>query len=202
MPQLENGFTQIANEIMEALIKYRIPGEQMQCLLFIIRKTYGWKKKEDAISLSQFVEATGLVKPSICRAINKLKTKNIIFVNKKANKIHATYKFNKIYNTWKALTKKLTINKKANLPLAKKRHTKETTTKERKKIDKRKFLDFVLLTDDEHKNLISKFGKTETLEWIERLNEYIGSKGKKYKSHYFTILSWERKDKKNDRHNI
>ncbi len=79
---------------------------------------------------------------------------------------------------------------------------KEEEVDKEKKIYKRKFLDFVLLTNDEHEKLISKFGKTETLEWIERLNEYVGSKGKKYKSHYHTILTWSRKDKKNDRHNI
>jgi hypothetical protein len=31
-------------------------------------------------------------------------------------------------------------------------------------------------------------------EKIERLNNYIGSSGKKYKSHYHTILNWSRND--------
>jgi phage replication O-like protein O len=113
-PQLENGYTKIATEIMEALIKYRIPGEQMQCLLFIIRKTYGWHKKEDEISLSQFMEATGLIKPSVCRAINNLKLKNVIFVSKKANRTHPTYSFNKKHTEWKALAKKIIVSKKDN----------------------------------------------------------------------------------------
>ena len=29
---------------------------------------------------------------------------------------------------------------------------------------------------------------------MERLSEYIQSKGKRYKSHYATILAWARKD--------
>ena len=37
---------------------------------------------------------------------------------------------------------------------------------------------------------------TKTLDYIERLSEYLASKGKKYKSHYATILSWSRKDDK------
>ena len=57
-PQLENGYTRIANEIMNALIKYRIAGEQMQCLLHIIRQTYGWGRKSDKISITQFEKAT------------------------------------------------------------------------------------------------------------------------------------------------
>lgn len=67
--------------------------------------------------------------------------------------------------------------------------------KEKKIIkEKEKYLDFVLLTEEEHKKLLNKLGKNRTEEMIERLNNYIGSQGKKYKSHYFTILSWDRKD--------
>ena len=29
---------------------------------------------------------------------------------------------------------------------------------------------------------------------MEKLNSYIGSKGKKYKSHYHTLISWLKKD--------
>lgn len=105
-PQLENGFLRLANEIVDALAAYRIPGEQMQCLLFILRKTYGFGKKEDAISYSQFCDATGLKKPSVCRALNNLFKKKII--NKKVNGNIATYSFNKTYSQWASLTKKLT----------------------------------------------------------------------------------------------
>jgi len=66
-PQKENGYTAIANEIMDALIKIRVPGEAMQILLVILRKTYGWNKRQDAISLSQFFKDTGMKKPSIIR---------------------------------------------------------------------------------------------------------------------------------------
>ncbi len=60
------------------------------------------------------------------------------------------------------------------------------------------YLDFVFLTEEEHKKLIDKLGKDKTKEMIKRLNNYIGSKGKKYKSHYFTILNWMEKDNKKD----
>jgi len=52
----------------------------------------------------------------------------------------------------------------------------------------------VHLTDEEMQKLIDQFGKQNTQERIERLSEYIASKGKKYKSHYATILAWARKD--------
>ena len=106
-PQLENGYVKIANEIMDALIAYRIPGEERQCLDFIIRKTYGYNKKEDIISNSQFVVATGLKKANICRAIRNLISKNIVI--KKDNKNIPSYRFNKNYHSWKVLSKKITV---------------------------------------------------------------------------------------------
>ena len=134
-PQLEEGYTKIANEIMEALAKIRISGEEWQILNVILRKTYGYNKKEDWISLSQFCLATGLTKSSICRAIHKLLIKNTI--DKKDNGSAPLYSFNKDFDTWKPLTKKIMltklikgIDKKDNLPLTKKRHTKDNITKD------------------------------------------------------------------------
>lgn len=130
-PQIEEGYTKIANEIMEALMKIRIPGEAMQMLLTILRKTYGYNKKEDVISLSQFNLYTGIIKPSIIRGIKQLISMNLIY--KKVNGQTASYCFNKDYSTWKPLAKKLTISKNANnrlrkskFSLAKKLHTKES----------------------------------------------------------------------------
>ena len=63
------------------------------------------------------------------------------------------------------------------------------------KVQKIKFLDSVYLTEEEHQKLIELYGEKNTKEYIETLNDYIESKGKKYKSHYHTILAWHRKDK-------
>lgn len=110
-PQKENGYTPIANEIMEALIKYRIPGQQMQCLLLIIRKTYGFRKKVDIIALSQFVKYTKLKRQHAFRALKELENKNII-VTKFDYKGGKTYRFNKNYSQWKVYPKKVTVTKK------------------------------------------------------------------------------------------
>jgi len=50
--------------------------------------------------------------------------------------------------------------------------------------------DNVLLTDDEY----HKLENSNLLTYIDRLSSYIESKGKRYKSHYATILNWSRKD--------
>jgi Asp-tRNA(Asn)/Glu-tRNA(Gln) amidotransferase C subunit len=51
----------------------------------------------------------------------------------------------------------------------------------------------VLLTDDEMQKLAAEISNYE--EYIEKLSHYIESNGKKYKSHYATILMWHRKDR-------
>lgn len=111
-PQCEDGYTKIANELLEALCSIRIPGESMQIFLTILRKTYGYGKKKDKISISQFVESTGIRKTHIARSLDKLIEVNVIIaenVTNNGNKTSVTYQINKHYDTWKALPKKGTL---------------------------------------------------------------------------------------------
>lgn len=105
-PQIQNGYIKLANEIMDALVGYRIPGQARQVLDFILRKTYGFNKKEDVIPLSQFVEATGMKKPAVCRAINLLINRGMII--KKDNPRGTSYRFVKDFHQWERLSKKIT----------------------------------------------------------------------------------------------
>lgn len=105
-PQVEHGYTKIANELMQALARIRIPGETRQIVDTIFRKTYGFNKKEDIISLSQFCLATGMKKPTCSRAIKTALSMNII-IKKDNGGIHF-YSINKDFDTWKPLSKKIT----------------------------------------------------------------------------------------------
>lgn len=51
----------------------------------------------------------------------------------------------------------------------------------------------VKLTDEEHQKLIEQVGEKNTTIMIAELDAYIASKGKKYSSHYATILNWIRR---------
>ena len=88
---------------------------------------------------------------------------------------------------------------------------KDIEIKENNKEIKKKYLENVLLTDDEYEKLVEKYGKWVIERKIEDLNNYIGSKWKKYKSHYFTILErlrreWakplEKKQEKTENNNL
>ena len=63
---------------------------------------------------------------------------------------------------------------------------------------KKKFGEFenVVLTGEEHEKLVDSLGDIGAKEYIERLSSYLAQSGRRYKSHYATMLSWWRKDGK------
>ena len=112
-PQLENGYTAIADEILEALARTRLPGQETQLLWAILRKTWGWKKKMDRISLSQFARMTGLDRRRAHKCLNSLVSKNIVKrgVTQNGDSKSVTYGFNKNYETWRMSPKKTPVTK-------------------------------------------------------------------------------------------
>jgi len=96
-------FTRISNELLDQLCTIRIPGEAMQILLVIFRKTYGYNKKEDKISLSRFSELTNLATSNCSRAIKKLERMNLISVNR--DQYISIYSIQKDYDKWQILSK-------------------------------------------------------------------------------------------------
>ena len=136
-PQLDNGYTPIANEIVEALMRINLSGYESRVLWFIFRKTYGFKKKTDWIALSQFSKAIGLDRRLIHRAIKKLSSKKMIVIQKDDG-VRVRYGFQKDYTKWKLSSKKMTViqrddelsSKEMTRVSSKEIPTKETITKE------------------------------------------------------------------------
>ncbi len=89
-------YTRLPNNIYDKLCHFRIPGEIRQVFDVIARKTFGWNKKKDRISLSQFVELTEIKKPNITRALSKLITNNIVIKTD-----NNSYSINENYENWK-----------------------------------------------------------------------------------------------------
>jgi phage replication O-like protein O len=120
-PQKENGYTPIANEIMEALAKIRIPGQARQVLDVILRMTYGYRKTSDHISLQQFEIATGMKRNHICRSLKILQAINMVVPIKglgSPNKgtTATSYSFQKDFEKWTGSPNKGTGSpKKCNL---------------------------------------------------------------------------------------
>ncbi|HWO43344.1 MAG TPA: replication protein [Candidatus Eisenbacteria bacterium] len=79
-PQLENGYTCIAHEILEALSKINLSPYQSRVLWVVLRKTYGHHRKTDRIAVSQIALTTGLDRRNASRALRTLKERRIIAV--------------------------------------------------------------------------------------------------------------------------
>ncbi len=77
---MDDGHTRIAHGLLEALMqaKYKLSGREYAVLLVVIRKTYGYRKSEDWIALSQFVESTGINKSNCLKVIKGLEDRKII----------------------------------------------------------------------------------------------------------------------------
>lgn len=105
MPDLEKGFIRIAtgkkdNDVVTALVKANLIGTEYQLILVILRKTWGFGKKKDWISLTQFENITGKSRPMIWKTLEKLGNKRIIVKKSSRGKL-AIYQFNKDFKSWK-----------------------------------------------------------------------------------------------------
>ncbi len=97
-PQLDDGHTKIANELMDALMRTNFSPYERRILDCIMRKTYGWNKKTDRISYTQYEESTKIDHRHIGRALFSLKTRRIITVSGTGYKLE--YGVQKDYELW------------------------------------------------------------------------------------------------------
>lgn len=115
-PQREDGNLQVNHDVMEHLIRGDFTASEYKIIFFIIRKTYGFGKKSDSISNSQFNHAVNLTARMIRITRKSLKERQIIYyqpskrgkqgspLNGKGGKQGSPineYLFNKHYDTWK-----------------------------------------------------------------------------------------------------
>lgn len=100
--QVEDGnWSKLHNGIWEALCAAPLSGAEFRCLMFLFRQTYGWKKKQDTISMGQWAGATGLDRRSVIRTVQGLLAKNVIYRIDNGTTKPATWGFNKYVETWK-----------------------------------------------------------------------------------------------------
>lgn len=98
-PQKENGYTGIANDVIDHLVKSRLLGAELALLLFVIRKTWGYQKKDDIISLSQFENCLDLSRVTVNKTIKNLIAKNIL-VKTYLPLQKISFRINKDYDSW------------------------------------------------------------------------------------------------------
>lgn len=104
-PQRENGHLEIANEVVEILMRSDFSGGEFRLILSVLRKTWGWQKKEDWISLSQLAKLTGFTKSYICRIKKQLVNNRTLL--ERDNRL----RFNKNYDEWVVNNRTLATNR-------------------------------------------------------------------------------------------
>ncbi|EHA4364014.1 replication protein [Escherichia coli] len=71
---LDDGFTRIANELLEAVMRAGLSQHQLLVFMAVMRKTYGFNKKSDWVSNEQLSELTGIL-PHKCSAAKSVLVK-------------------------------------------------------------------------------------------------------------------------------
>lgn len=179
-------YTQTPNILFDEIMR-DLNGAELKVMLAVIRKTFGWHKERDRISLTQLEEMTGLSRQGILNAIHgKKKEKSVIggLVNKGYIKIIETKQGNvyelvvkEVYQqeTASQLSRLEVVNKvdqESGLASQQSRHTKESILN---KLDKETItqqplipsLSSKLITKETSNNNDSPFQTKETNKAIE-----------------------------------
>jgi len=99
-PQIENGHIRIANELWDAMTRAELTTREYQVLMAILRKTYGWGKKSDAVSVKQIMELTGMDMASyVTTIVQRLEQRRIVSASHKHG-CTTVYTPNKDYEQW------------------------------------------------------------------------------------------------------
>ena len=172
-------------------------------------KSILWNKEEIIIERGCFItgrkeaaKETGLSQQNIRTAL--LTLHNLGMIEKSTIKSTSKYTYIKVcnYDTYQQqdIQSNHQINQQStsNQPAINQQLTTNNNDKNDKN-DKKLYLESVYLSNEEYEKLLSQYKEAGTKQRIENLNLYIMSKGKKYKSHYHTILSWDRKNNKQDK---
>lgn len=100
-PQKENGYTPIANEILEHMYSFDFTCTEIKILLMIIRFSYGFGRKDAGIAISFFESGLKMNSRTLQREIKKLIDMNVLLVVSEARgTIPRTLKLNKNYEEW------------------------------------------------------------------------------------------------------
>ncbi|EJB6796023.1 replication protein [Salmonella enterica] len=124
---LDDGFTRIANEILEAVMHAGLSQHQLLVFMAVMRKTYGFNKKSDWVSNEQLSELTGILPHKCSSAKSALVKWGILTQTGRVIGI------NKTVSEWSSLPVKGTEKKpyleKVNLPESGKKSLPESGKK-------------------------------------------------------------------------
>ncbi|HHR6050800.1 TPA: replication protein [Providencia alcalifaciens] len=134
---LDNGYTRIANELLEAVMLANLTQHQLLVFFAIARKTYGYNKKSDWVGNEQLSKLTGMLPHKCSAAKSELVSRGILLAEKRhvsINKNIHEWKEKQVYPKKVSLPKlgKETLPESGKSDYPNKVNTKDNTTKEKK----------------------------------------------------------------------
>ena len=101
-PQKENGYTSIANELLEQIYRRRFSASQLKILLLVIRFTYGFNRKTAALSNTFIAAGTGIHEITVSKEVGTLLRDNVLKLHKKPTFHNSrVIGINKDYESWR-----------------------------------------------------------------------------------------------------
>lgn len=133
-PQLENGYTSFANELIDKIIQFPFTSRQLKIMLAIMRKTYGYHKTHTYLRNEYICKMTDLEKSAVSKTLKQLKNMDCIidYHKKDPSFSEGELGIQKDYFRWNKTVVKTTTE----LSKQQQKVVKTTTIKERKKTNK------------------------------------------------------------------
>ena len=78
MVDCDDGYTRIANELLDAILRFPFSKRELKIVFSVVRKTYGYNKKTDALSMWQIGNLTGISHANVSRSVADLVSKNVL----------------------------------------------------------------------------------------------------------------------------
>ncbi|UED70740.1 replication protein [Brevibacillus sp. HD3.3A] len=100
MPQVEDGYTRLANEILENIMKASLNGTQFRIVMAVWRYTYGFQRKEHDLSLTFLAKAIDASRGQVDRELTALIDRKIITVVGTGGRGSRVIAFNKDHSEW------------------------------------------------------------------------------------------------------
>ena len=122
---IPNSF-QVPNAVIDELMA-ELSGAELKVYLFVLRKTKGWNKADDAISVSQFMESCNLSNRKVIDACNKLVELGLLEQKTGRNKIKVFSVKNYSCEESSVVKKVHSGSEESSLSVVKKVHTQNNT---------------------------------------------------------------------------
>ena len=101
-PQKENGYTSIANELLEQIYRRRFSASQLKILLLVIRFTYGFNRRTATLSNTFIASGTGMHEITVSKEVGTLLRDNVLKLYKKPSFHNSRIiGINKDYEGWR-----------------------------------------------------------------------------------------------------